>query len=154
MSSETNFLGPLMFSYLNQDSSKTYGFNRAYTLQQHKPHWHTWGWLDCHDILASAVVRLMFVSYRIDGFFPHRNKVIRQMKRRKEDGHSFAFLCDNINDLEHSAQSNLPMVSVVMPLKGFGEHNLRNWRSQVSVISNWYNFLSFMQCVDKPSIQK
>ena len=46
-------------------------------------------------------------------------------------GNSLAFLYHDINDLEHSNQVKLPRVSVVMPLKGFGEHNLHNWRSQV-----------------------
>ncbi|KAF3329466.1 Ceramide [Carex littledalei] len=81
-----------------------------------------------------------------------RNKVIRQMKRRKEDGHSFAFLCDNINDLEHSAQSNLPMVSVVMPLKGFGEHNLRNWRSQItSLYGGPLEFIFVVESTEDPA---
>jgi hypothetical protein len=56
------------------------------------------------------------------------------MKQSMDNGNSFAFLCDDINDLEHSSQLNLPGVSVVMPLKGFGEHNMENWRSQVSVM--------------------
>ena len=47
------------------------------------------------------------------------------------DGHSFAFLCDDLDELEHSVQEKLPRVSVIMPLKGFGEHNLQNWRTQV-----------------------
>lgn len=51
-----------------------------------------------------------------------------------KDGNSFAFICDDITDLEHSTQLKLPRVSVVMPLKGFGEHNLQNWRTQVSTI--------------------
>jgi cellulose synthase/poly-beta-1,6-N-acetylglucosamine synthase-like glycosyltransferase len=81
-----------------------------------------------------------------------RNKVIRQMKQRKEDGHSFAFLCDNINDLEHSAQSNLPMVSVVMPLKGFGEHNLRNWRSQItSLYGGPLEFIFVVESTEDPA---
>lgn len=46
-------------------------------------------------------------------------------------GNNFAFLCHDIEDLEHSKQADLPRVTVVMPLKGFGEHNLHNWRSQV-----------------------
>lgn len=50
-------------------------------------------------------------------------------------GNSFAFLCCDINELEHSNQVNLPRISVVMPLKGFGEHNLHNWRSQVRLLS-------------------
>lgn len=53
------------------------------------------------------------------------------MKENIERGNSFAFICQDISDLEHSAQIRLPRVSVVMPLKGFGEHNLQNWRSQV-----------------------
>lgn len=53
------------------------------------------------------------------------------MKDSSRRGNSFAFLSLDINDLEHSKQVNLPRVSVVMPLKGFGEHNLHNWRSQV-----------------------
>lgn len=63
-----------------------------------------------------------------------RNKVIRRMKLNIVNGNSFAFICEDVNDLEHSAQVNLPRVSVIMPLKGFGEHNLQNWRSQVSYI--------------------
>ena len=56
------------------------------------------------------------------------------MKNSMQDGNSFAFLSLDINHLEHSYQINLPRVSVVMPLKGFGEHNLHNWRSQVRLI--------------------
>lgn len=94
-------------------------------------YWLVWSWLSHIELMVFALTR---------------NKVIRRMKQRTENGHSFAFLYDNINDLEHSAQLNLPMVSVVMPLKGFGEHNLRNWRSQVSIILYWYNFSCFMHC--------
>lgn len=54
------------------------------------------------------------------------------MKESIRRGNSFAFLCYDINDLEHSNQVILPRVSVVMPLKGFGEHNLHNWRTQVN----------------------
>lgn len=49
-------------------------------------------------------------------------------------GNSFAFLCHDVNELEHSNQAILPRVTVVMPLKGFGEHNLHNWRTQVNII--------------------
>lgn len=54
------------------------------------------------------------------------------MKDQMRDGNSLAFLYHDINELEHSKQINLPRVSVVMPLKGFGEHNLHNWRTQVN----------------------
>lgn len=53
------------------------------------------------------------------------------MKDSMRRGNSLAFLFHDINELEHSNQLNMPRVSVVMPLKGFGEHNLHNWRSQV-----------------------
>ncbi|GAB4839023.1 hypothetical protein Ancab_028551 [Ancistrocladus abbreviatus] len=59
-----------------------------------------------------------------------RNREINRMKNSMKHGNCFAFLCHDINDLEHSNQVNLPKVTVVMPLKGFGEHNLHNWRSQ------------------------
>jgi hypothetical protein len=48
-----------------------------------------------------------------------------------QNGNSFAFICQDINELEHSNQVNLPRVTVIMPLKGFGEHNLHNWKTQV-----------------------
>lgn len=60
-----------------------------------------------------------------------RNREIKRIKDGMRHGNSFAFLCHDVNELEHSNQVNLPGVSVVMPLKGFGEHNLHNWRSQV-----------------------
>lgn len=58
------------------------------------------------------------------------------MRCRIVDGNSFAFLCDDVNELEHSVQEKLPRVSVIMPLKGFGEHNLQNWRTQVRTDCN------------------
>ncbi|XP_057494039.1 uncharacterized protein LOC130779416 isoform X2 [Actinidia eriantha] len=61
-----------------------------------------------------------------------RSREIRRMKAHMKGGNSFAFLSHDINDLEHSNQVNLPRVTVVMPLKGFGEHNLHNWRSQIT----------------------
>lgn len=60
-----------------------------------------------------------------------RNREIKRIKDGMQRGNSFAFLCHDINELEHSNQVILPRVSVVMPLKGFGEHNLHNWRTQV-----------------------
>lgn len=65
-----------------------------------------------------------------------RNKEIRKIKESMKRGNHFAFLCYDINELEHSIQVNLPRVSVVMPLKGFGEHNLHNWRSQVNYLQS------------------
>jgi len=61
-----------------------------------------------------------------------RNREIKRIKDSMRAGNSFSFLCHDITELEHSYQTNLPRVTVVMPLKGFGEHNLHNWRSQVS----------------------
>ena len=61
-----------------------------------------------------------------------RNREIKRIKGRARAGNSFAFICNDISELEHSNQVNLPRVTVIMPLKGFGEHNLHNWRTQVS----------------------
>jgi len=69
-------------------------------------------------------------SFTINALF-NRKRVIVNMRRKQVDGNSFAFLCDDIDELEHSIQESLPRVSVIMPLKGFGEHNLQNWRTQV-----------------------
>ena len=66
-------------------------------------------------------------------FLPLRNREIRRIKNSMKAGNSLAFLSQDINELEHSRQVQLPRVSVVMPLKGFGEHNVHNWRSQVCV---------------------
>ncbi|XP_074589587.1 uncharacterized protein LOC141845430 [Curcuma longa] len=81
-----------------------------------------------------------------------RNRVIRQMTRNITNGNSFAFLCEDINDLEHSAQVKLPRVTVIMPLKGFGEHNLQNWRSQItSLYGGSLEFLFIVECTDDPA---
>lgn len=66
------------------------------------------------------------------------------MKESMKGGNSFAFLSHDINDLEHSNQVNLPRVTVVMPLKGFGEHNLHNWRTQVNYVKN--HILPLLKC--------
>ncbi|PKA59268.1 hypothetical protein AXF42_Ash001362 [Apostasia shenzhenica] len=83
-----------------------------------------------------------------------RSKVIRRMKRNLNCGNSFAFICDDINDLEHSTQVNLPRVSVIMPLKGFGEHNLQNWKSQItSLYGGPLEFLFVLESIEDPSYQ-
>uniref|UniRef100_A0A1D1XGF0 ceramide glucosyltransferase n=2 Tax=Magnoliopsida TaxID=3398 RepID=A0A1D1XGF0_9ARAE len=81
-----------------------------------------------------------------------RNTVTQRMKRDIKNGNPFAFICEDINDLEHSAQSKLPRVSVIMPLKGFGEHNLQNWRSQItSLYGGPLEFLFVVESVDDPA---
>lgn len=81
-----------------------------------------------------------------------RKGVIKNMRRNIVDGNSFAFLCDNIDELEHSVQENLPRVSVVMPLKGFGEHNLQNWRTQItSLYGGPLEFLFIVESKDDPA---
>ncbi|CAN6470176.1 unnamed protein product [Victoria cruziana] len=81
-----------------------------------------------------------------------RNREIRKMKVQIERGNSFAFLCDDINDLDHYNQINLPRVSVVMPLKGFGEHNLQNWRSQItSLYGGPLEFLFVVESIEDPA---
>ncbi|XP_077217733.1 uncharacterized protein LOC143852224 isoform X2 [Tasmannia lanceolata] len=81
-----------------------------------------------------------------------RSKEIRRMKSNIKGGNAFAFLCQDISDLEHPAQIKLPRVSVVMPLKGFGEHNLRNWRSQItSLYGGPLEFLFVVESTDDPA---
>ncbi|XP_059634896.1 uncharacterized protein LOC132277161 [Cornus florida] len=81
-----------------------------------------------------------------------RNREIRQMKDSMNGGNSFAFLSHDINDLEHSNQVNLPRVTVVMPLKGFGEHNLHNWRSQItSLYGGPLEFLFVVESTEDPA---
>ncbi|KAK6158983.1 hypothetical protein DH2020_006297 [Rehmannia glutinosa] len=54
----------------------------------------------------------------------------------------FGFLC----------QVKLPRVSVVMPLKGFGEHNLHNWRSQItSLYGGPLEFLFVVESTEDPA---
>ena len=80
--------------------------------------------------LKITTLRLFFNS-DVCVSLPLRNREIRRIKNSMKAGNSFAFLSQDINELEHSRQVQLPRVSVVMPLKGFGEHNFHNWRSQV-----------------------
>jgi hypothetical protein len=81
-----------------------------------------------------------------------RNREIRQMMHSMKRGNSFAFLSHNIEDLEHSKQAHLPKVTVVMPLKGFGEHNLHNWRSQItSLYGGPLEFLFMVDSTEDPA---
>ncbi|KAL4390773.1 hypothetical protein AHAS_Ahas03G0178600 [Arachis hypogaea] len=81
-----------------------------------------------------------------------RNREIKQMNDAMRNGNSFPFLYHDINELEHSNQVNLPRVSVVMPLKGFGEHNLHNWRSQItSLYGGPLEFLFVVESTEDPA---
>lgn len=81
-----------------------------------------------------------------------RNREIRQMKECMKLGNNFAFLCHDIGELEHSNQASLPKVTVVMPLKGFGEHNLHNWRTQItSLYGGSVEFLFVVESKDDPA---
>ncbi|KAK6941455.1 Ceramide glucosyltransferase [Dillenia turbinata] len=81
-----------------------------------------------------------------------RNREIRRMKESIRRGNSFAFLCHDINELEHSHQAKLPRVTVIMPLKGFGEHNLHNWRSQItSLYGGPLEFLFVVESTEDPA---
>ncbi|BAT72871.1 hypothetical protein VIGAN_01031400 [Vigna angularis var. angularis] len=81
-----------------------------------------------------------------------RNREIKQMKDCMKNGNSFSFLSHDINELEHSYQLNLPRVTVIMPLKGFGEHNLHNWRSQItSLYGGPIEFLFVVESIEDPA---
>jgi len=87
-------------------------------------------WLFIINLGNEWILRLVIFMQLLVSFC--RGREIRRMKSSMKSGNSFAFLTLDINELEHSNQANLPRVTVVMPLKGFGEHNLHNWRSQVN----------------------
>ncbi|XP_028054084.1 uncharacterized protein LOC114258320 isoform X2 [Camellia sinensis] len=81
-----------------------------------------------------------------------RSREIRRMKDSLRGGNSFAFISHDINALEHSNQVNLPRVTVVMPLKGFGEHNLHNWRSQItSLYGGPLEFIFVVESTEDPA---
>ncbi|XP_028806519.1 uncharacterized protein LOC114761340 [Neltuma alba] len=81
-----------------------------------------------------------------------RNREIKKMKDGMRKKNSFAFLYHDINQLEHSNQVNLPRVTVIMPLKGFGEHNLHNWRSQItSLYGGPVEFLFVVESTEDPA---
>ncbi|KAK8581770.1 hypothetical protein V6N12_071979 [Hibiscus sabdariffa] len=81
-----------------------------------------------------------------------RKREINRIKVGMKGGNSFAFLCHDINELEHSNQVNLPRVSIVMPLKGFGEHNLHNWKSQItSLYGGPMEFLFVVESMEDPA---
>lgn len=77
-------------------------------------------------------ISVLFSEMCVFLFLFLRNREVKRIKNSIKAGNSLAFLYQDINELEHSRQVKLPRVSVVMPLKGFGEHNFHNWRSQVS----------------------
>ncbi|EFH62275.1 hypothetical protein ARALYDRAFT_319569 [Arabidopsis lyrata subsp. lyrata] len=81
-----------------------------------------------------------------------RNREVKRIKKSIKAGNSLAFLYQDINELEHSRQEKLPRVSVVMPLKGFGEHNLHNWRSQItSLYGGPLEFLFVVESTEDPA---
>ncbi|OIW08926.1 hypothetical protein TanjilG_05902 [Lupinus angustifolius] len=81
-----------------------------------------------------------------------RNREIKRIKNSVQNGNSFVFLCDDIDELEHSNQIKLPKVTVIMPLKGFGEHNLHNWRTQLtSLYGGPLEFLLVVESIEDPA---
>ncbi|KAK7379968.1 hypothetical protein VNO78_32261 [Psophocarpus tetragonolobus] len=81
-----------------------------------------------------------------------RNREINRIKKSMRNGNNFAFLCHDINDLEHSNQVDLPRVTVIMPLKGFGEHNLHNWKTQLtSLYGGPQEFLLVVESPEDPA---
>ncbi|RHN53023.1 putative ceramide glucosyltransferase [Medicago truncatula] len=81
-----------------------------------------------------------------------RKREIRRIRRSIQNGNSFAFICHDINELEHCNQVNLPKVTVIMPLKGFGEHNLHNWRTQLtSLYGGPLEFILVVESTEDPA---
>ncbi|XP_024399720.1 uncharacterized protein [Physcomitrium patens] len=83
-----------------------------------------------------------------------RARELHRIRAAEAAGNALAFLYPNVDDLEHSAQAKLLRVSVVMPLKGFGEHNLSNWRSQVlSMYGGPLEFLFVVESKEDPACE-
>ncbi|TKY44566.1 Ceramide glucosyltransferase [Spatholobus suberectus] len=81
-----------------------------------------------------------------------RNREINRIKKSMRNGNNFAFLCQDINELEHSNQADLPRVTTIMPLKGFGEHNLHNWKTQLtSLYGGPQEFLLVVESTEDPA---
>ncbi|KAL5729007.1 hypothetical protein ACHQM5_002020 [Ranunculus cassubicifolius] len=102
------------------------------------------------QIQGCSICLLLALGWALAAYV--RNREIRRIKTSMKGGNSLAFLCQDINHLEHSYQAKLPMVSVVMPLKGFGEHNLRNWKSQItSLYGGRVEFLFVVESTEDPA---
>ncbi|KAG0616937.1 hypothetical protein M758_5G153300 [Ceratodon purpureus] len=83
-----------------------------------------------------------------------RAQELRRIRTAEAAGNTLAFLYPNLDDLWHSAQEKLPRVSVVMPLKGVGEHNISNWRSQVlSMYGGPLEFLFVVESKEDPAYE-
>ncbi|KAM7275509.1 hypothetical protein ACFE04_017375 [Oxalis oulophora] len=81
-----------------------------------------------------------------------RNREIKRINDSFRAGNAFSFLCQDINHLHHSHQAILPRVSVIMPLKGFGEHNLHNWKTQItSLYGGPLEFLFVVESIEDPA---
>ncbi|KAG5087461.1 hypothetical protein JHK86_000073 [Glycine max] len=81
-----------------------------------------------------------------------RNREINRIKKSMRNGNNFAFLCHDISELEHSNQTDLPSVTVIMPLKGFGEHNLHNWKTQLtSLYGGPQEYLLVVESTEDPA---
>ncbi|KAG5067698.1 hypothetical protein HKD37_01G000068 [Glycine soja] len=81
-----------------------------------------------------------------------RNREINRIKKSMRNGNNFAFLCHDISELEHSNQADLPSVTVIMPLKGFGEHNLHNWKTQLtSLYGGPQEYLLVVESTEDPA---
>ncbi|KAM0868229.1 hypothetical protein ACQ4PT_041463 [Festuca glaucescens] len=102
------------------------------------------------QIQGCCIALLLALGWAAASFV--RKREIRKMRRKMANGHSFAFLCDDIDELEHSVQEKLPRVSVIMPLKGLGEHNLQNWKTQItSLYGGPLEFLFVVESQDDPA---
>ncbi|XP_024527369.1 uncharacterized protein LOC9633534 [Selaginella moellendorffii] len=81
-----------------------------------------------------------------------RGRELAKMKRAQRNGNSLAFLNVDVESFEHGAQAMLPRVTVVMPVKGFGEHTIRNWRSQlISLYGGPLEFIIVVESMKDPA---
>ncbi|CAK8533929.1 unnamed protein product [Lathyrus sativus] len=101
--------------------------------------------------IQGCVICLILAFGWLAAAYVRRREIVR-IKRSIKNGNNFAFICHDINELEHSNQVNLPRVTVIMPLKGFGEHNLHNWRTQfTSLYGGPLEFILVVESTEDPA---
>ncbi|KAL7597921.1 hypothetical protein Lser_V15G25662 [Lactuca serriola] len=102
------------------------------------------------QIQGCVICLLLALGWSLAAYI--RIREIWEMETSMQGGNSFAFLSHDIHDLERSKQEDLPGVTVVMPLKGFGEHNIHNWKTQItSLYGGPLEFLFIVDSTEDPA---
>ncbi|GAQ86905.1 Glucosylceramide Synthase (UDP-glucose-dependent) [Klebsormidium nitens] len=63
-----------------------------------------------------------------------RLQELERIRKSERKGNTLAFLSHDGGGLSYKAQSGLPSVSVILPVKGIGEHSVSNWETQLATL--------------------